>query len=90
MTDNAPASTTFTHTAYFFIRTGMRKGKVFGYWKDGGRFRPHGDGNFFAFADMLPRSGWDGRIHFVKLGDPVPGTEMPQRPGESDGDESED
>ena len=31
------ADTPFTHTAYFFIRTGARKGRVIGYWKDGGR-----------------------------------------------------
>src|ERR1700753_850762 len=29
----------FTHTAYLFVRTGMRKGRVYGYWKDGGRVR---------------------------------------------------
>ena len=23
----------FTHTAYLFVRTGVRKGKVYGYWK---------------------------------------------------------
>ena len=59
MTDNTnqTGNTPFTHTAYFFIKTGMRKGRVYGYWKDGGRFRPQGEGNFFAFADMLPRGG---------------------------------
>jgi hypothetical protein len=77
-----------TCTAYLFIRTGMRKGKVFGYWKDGGWFRP-GDVPF-AFIDMLPRGGWDGRICFVKRGDPPPGSEhkAPERPGgDADGEE---
>jgi hypothetical protein len=79
-------STPFTHTAYFFVRTGMRKGRVYGYWKDGGKFRPQGEGNFFAFTDMLPRGGWDGRIQFVKFGDPPPGQEpqVPMRPGDDD------
>jgi hypothetical protein len=93
MTDSASSNTEFTHTAYFFIRTGMRKGRVFGYWKDGGRLKPTGDGNFFAWADMLPRGGWDGRIQFVKFGDPVPGTEAPQRPtgdDESDGGDTDE
>jgi hypothetical protein len=88
MTDNAnkTGSTPFTHTAYFFVRTGMRKGRVYGYWKDGGKFRPQGEGNFFAFTDMLPRGGWDGRIQFVKFGDPPPGQEpqVPLRPGDDD------
>jgi hypothetical protein len=80
-TNGNTVSTSFTHTAYFFVRTGMRKGRVYGYWKDGGRFKPEKDGNYFAFADMLPRGGWDGRIRFVKIGDPVPGNEeAPQRP----------
>jgi hypothetical protein len=29
----------FTHTAFLFIRTAVRKGRVYGYWKDGGRFK---------------------------------------------------
>ena len=81
----------FTHTAYLFIRIGATKrGKVYGYWKDGGKLKPTGDGNFFAWADMLPRGGWDGRIQFVKFGDPVPGIEAPQRPtGDDEGDSEE-
>jgi hypothetical protein len=39
----------------------MRKGRVYRYWKDGGRFRLDGGGGHFAFIDMLPRGGWDGR-----------------------------
>jgi hypothetical protein len=80
----------FTHTAYFFIRTGMRKGRVFGYWKDGGKFRAE-DGPF-AFIDMVPRGGWDGRIRFVKSGDPVPGSTDPARPahGGGHGDHDDD
>ncbi len=47
----------FTHTAYLFVRTGMRKSRVYGYWKDGGRFREGDDP--FAYIDMLPRVGTD-------------------------------
>jgi len=84
------ADTPFTHTAYFFIRTGARKGRVIGYWKDGGRFKATDGGNYFAFADMLPRGGWDGRIRFVKFGDPPPGdAAAAQRPGAEDGGEAE-
>jgi hypothetical protein len=70
----------------------MRKGKVYGYWKDGGRFKLDGDGSPFAFIDMLPRGGWDGRIRFVKIGDPLPENEpkAPQRPDEGDSDYAED
>ena len=87
MTTKATADTPFTHTAYFFIRTGARKGRVIGYWKDGGRFKATEGGNYFAFADMLPRGGWDGRIRFVKFGDPPPGSEAPQRIGADDDDD---
>jgi hypothetical protein len=94
MTDNTNKGgrTPFTHTAYFFIKTGMRKGRIFGYWKDGGKGRPHGEENFFAFTDMLPRGGWDGRIQLVKFGDPPPGEEpkAPQRPDDAGDDEQED
>jgi hypothetical protein len=40
---------------------------------------------------MLPRGGWDGRIKFVKFGDPAPENEPreAQRPGETE-DEAED
>ena len=81
-------SARFTHTAYFFIRMGMRRGKVYGYWKDGGRFDMGSDGNPFAFIDMLPRPGWDGRIRFVKIGEPPPENEpeTPVRPDPLDGD----
>ena len=84
----------YTHTAYFFIRTGVRKGRVFGYWKDGGRFKPKpdADGNFVAMIDMLPRGGWDGRVEFVKFGDPPPPNEpqAPQRPdGNDEGSDGE-
>jgi hypothetical protein len=83
----------YTHTAYFFIRTGMRKGRVFGYWKNGGKFRIDEENGPFAFIDMLPRGGWDGRIRFVKFGEPRPGSEppkAPQRPGEAGADEDGD
>ena len=78
----------FTHTAFLFIRTAVRKGRVYGYWKDGGRFKLDSDGSPFAFIDMLPRGGWDGRIRFVKIGDPAPENEptAPQRPGETGDD----
>ncbi|MGE4046479.1 MAG: hypothetical protein AB7F35_16595 [Acetobacteraceae bacterium] len=82
----------YTHTAYLFIRTAMRKGKIAGYWKDGGRLRINNENSEpFAFIDMLPRGGWDGRIRFVKIGDPAPGSThpVPQRPG-SDADEDTD
>jgi hypothetical protein len=83
----------YTHTAYFFIRTGMRKGKIYGYWKDGGGFMATENGNYFARSDMLPRPGWDGRIKFVKFGDPRPEREpkmTPQRPSQPDaGDDHE-
>jgi hypothetical protein len=71
----------FTHDAFLFVRTGMRKGRVFGYWKHGGKFR-EGD-EPFAFIDMLPRGGWDGRVRFVRIGDPPPENEplIPIRPG---------
>ena len=59
------SSPPFTHTAYLFVRTGVRKGRVYGYWKDGGRFREGEDP--FAYIDMLPRGGWDGRIRFVRM-----------------------
>jgi|SRR5271166_4060194 len=92
-TTSKPALPPFTHTAYFFIRTGTTKrGRVYGYWKDGGRFRADGGDAFFAFVDMMPRNGWDGRIRFVKIGDPVPDSDAraPERPGDDDdGDESE-
>jgi hypothetical protein len=80
-----------TLRAYLFIRTGMRKGKVFGYWKDGGWFRPGDeDAEAWAFIDMLPRGGWDGRIRFVKTGDPPPQDQpSPQRPGVENGGEEE-
>jgi hypothetical protein len=81
----------FTHTAYLFIRVGATKrGKVYGYWKDGGKFRNE-DGPF-AFVDMLPVGGWDGRIRFVKIGDPVPGSTDPERPehGGGHGDDHDD
>ncbi len=88
MTATTDASA-YTHTAYLFIRTAARRGKVIGYWKDGGRFRL-GDDNAepFAFIDMMPRGGWDGRIRFVKIGDPSPGSEYqtPGRPGDADAD----
>jgi hypothetical protein len=94
MTGTDPASS-FTHTAYFFVRTGTRKGRVFGYWKNGGQFREGAEP--FAFIDMLPRGGWDGRIRFVKYGDPPPGNEpkeAPQRPAttadENGGEDSEE
>jgi hypothetical protein len=78
----------FTHTAYLFVRTGTRKGRVYGYWKDGGRFR-EGD-EPFAYIDMLPRGGWDGRVRFVRLGDPPPENEprAPIRPGAETPDET--
>lgn len=81
MTDNTN-KTGSTHTAYLHIRTGIRKGKVYGYWKDGGRYKLKEDGTPVAFIDMLPRGGWDGRIEFVKFGDPPPGSEpkAPHRP----------
>jgi hypothetical protein len=81
----------FTHTAYLFIRIGATKrGRVYGYWKDGGKFRAE-DGPF-AFIDMLPRGGWDGRIRFVKAGDPPPGSTEPERPehGGGHGDDHDD
>jgi hypothetical protein len=94
MTDNTSktGSTPFTHTAYFFIRTGMRKGRVYGYWKDGGKLKPKDGGNHFSFIDMVPRGGWDGRIEYVKFGDPPPENEpkAPQRPGADAGDHEED
>jgi hypothetical protein len=88
---NKTGSTSFTHTAYFFIRTGMRKGRVFGYWKDGGKFRSDGT-TPFAFIDMLPRGGWDGRVRFVKFGDPTPENEpkAPQRPVEAGADDEDE
>jgi hypothetical protein len=95
MTDNTskPGPPSYTHIAYFFIRTGMTKrGKVYGYWKDGGRLRAEVGDGFSAFVDMVPRNGWDGRIRFVKIGDPAPDTDSkaPERPGhDDDGDESE-
>lgn len=81
----------YTHTAYFFIRVGVRKGRVFGYWKDGGGLRPMENSNFSAFSDMLPR-GWDGRIRFIKFGDPPPEDEpsVPQRPGAASDDDDGD
>jgi hypothetical protein len=89
-----PAVPTLTHTAYFFIRTGTTKrGKVYGYWKDGGRFRAEGGADaFFAFVDMVPRSGWDGRIKFVPIGDPAPDTDAkaPERPDATGDDEDDD
>jgi hypothetical protein len=69
-----------------------KRGKVYGYWKDGGRFRAEVGDGFSAFVDMVPRNGWDGRIRFVKIGDPAPDTDSkaPERPGhDDDGDESE-
>lgn len=38
---------------------------------------------------MLPRGGWDGRIRFIKIGDPAPENELtaPQRPSESGDDD---
>ena len=93
MTDTASKSgpKPFTHVAYFFIRTGMFKRRVYGYWKDGGRFRPEDGEDFYAKADMMPIGGWDGRILFRKIGDPPPGEIVmaPQRPG-SDEDEAEE
>jgi hypothetical protein len=88
MTENAEPGRAFTHTAYFFIRTGARRGRVYGYWKDGGRFRTDDGENYFAFIDMVPRGGWDGRLRFVKIGDAPPEDQpMPLRPGsEHDGD----
>jgi len=93
MTGTAAATDANTLRAYLFIRTGMRKGKVFGYWKDGGWFRPGDkDSEPCAFIDMLPRGGWDGRIRFVKTGDPPPQDQpLPQRPGdEGEQDEPEE
>jgi hypothetical protein len=71
----------FTHDAFLFVRTGARKGRIYGYWKHGGKFR-EGD-EPFAFIDMLPRGGWDGRIRFVRIGEPPPENEPrhPIRPG---------
>ena len=82
------AARPFTHTAYLFVRTGVRKGRVYGYWKDGGRFREGEEP--FAFIDMLPRGGWDGRVRFVRLGDPPPENEprAPIRPGAETADET--
>jgi hypothetical protein len=89
-TTSKDAPSPFTHTAYFFIRTGIRKGIVHGYWKDGGRLRPKGMGNFFTKIDMLPRGGWDGRIEFVKFGDPPPENEpKARRPGDDGHDGGE-
>jgi hypothetical protein len=67
----------FTHTAYLFIRVASRRGKVIGYWKNGGDFRQNGD-EPFAFIDMVPRGGWDGRIRFVEYGAPPPEPRPPQ------------
>jgi hypothetical protein len=80
-----PAGSSFTHVAYFFIKTAVRKGRIYGYWKDGGRARPQEDGNFFSKIDMVPQGGWDGRIQFVKTGEPPPMDQVePQRPPGSD------
>jgi hypothetical protein len=90
---NKPDALGFTYDAYLFIRTAVRRGRVYGYWKNGGQFRPgDSDSEPFAFIDMLPRGGWDGRIRFVKKGDPAPGTEhqTPQRPGSEGDDEADD
>jgi hypothetical protein len=77
------AASSFTHVAYFFIKTAVRKGRIYGYWKDGGRARPQEDGNFFSKIDMVPQGGWDGRIQFVKTGEPPPSDQVePQRPGD--------
>jgi hypothetical protein len=79
------AASSFTHVAYFFIKTAVRKGRIYGYWKDGGRARPQEDGNFFSKIDMVPQGGWDGRIQFVKTGEPPPMDQVePQRPPGSD------
>jgi hypothetical protein len=87
MTEKAEPNKAFTHVAYFFIKTGGRRGRVYGYWKDGGRFRPDDGENYFAFIDMVVRGGWDGRIRFVKIGDPPPQDQpMPQRPSGHDED----
>jgi hypothetical protein len=106
MTEEIPKTSPppFTHTAYLFVRTGMRKGRVYGYWKvtiipihnrietllilDGGRYREGEEP--FAYIDMLPRGGWDGRVRFVKIGDPPPENEprLPIRPGTEIADET--
>jgi hypothetical protein len=67
----------FTHTAYLFIRMASRRGKVIGYWKNGGDFRQDA-AEPFAFIDMVPRGGWDGRIRFVEYGAPPPEPRPPK------------
>jgi hypothetical protein len=78
----------FTHVAYLFIRIGVRRGRVYGYWKDGGRGREGKEGEdieWFSVIDMLPRGGWDGRIKYIPIGEPPPVNEPidPQRPSET-------
>ena len=98
MNDAKQSDPHFTHVAYFFIRTAMIKGRVFGYWKDGGRFRKDDKelpDDFFAKIDMVPRGGWDGRIRFRKIGEPPPADRpAPQRPAAeqpvTDGDEADE
>jgi hypothetical protein len=92
-----PGPPPFTHVAYFFIRTAIWKGRLYGYWKDGGRGRPReegepGNSDWIARIDMLPQPGWDGRIRFVKIGEPPPDQAItePQRPGEESDDEADE
>ena len=76
----------YTHTAYLFIRRMVHKGKVVGYWKNGGDFRQD-DAEPFAFIDMVPRGGWDGRIRFVKYGAAPPEPRPPNLAAHTPGDE---
>ncbi len=77
----------FTHTAYLFIRRMAPKGKVVGYWKNGGDFRQD-DEEPFAFIDMVTRGGWDGRIRFVKYSAAPPEPRPPQLGPHASGDEA--
>jgi hypothetical protein len=91
MTDSASKSgpQPFTHTA-FLCRKIVHKKMMLESWGDCGEFKQEEDGSFTAQIDWMPRAGWDGRIRFIKHGNPPPGAvkpAAPQRPGAADADE---
>jgi hypothetical protein len=78
-----------THIGYVFKKTGVHKRMVFGTWDKGGIGRLESNGDFTLLVDMLPRCGWDGRVRFVKIGNPTPNDGEPDAYGKEGNDPPE-
>ena len=81
----------FTHSAFIFKNEGLRKGRRFGRWINEGDARIEPDGSIFVYLHSTPIGGFDGRIRCLKIGTQPPeeGRATPQRPGETDAEETD-